>query len=86
MTIFLTQHTSFDIYCLFFTTPFKKASTIITASVLLIIPCIVWSEVSAQCSDPLIYKLNDIHQFMTNITAKQERQDALQEKQVISFT
>ncbi len=34
--------------------------------------CMILSEASAQCSDPLIYKLNDIQQFMANIMAKQE--------------
>ncbi len=29
---------------------------------------ILWSEVSAQCTDPLIYKLNDIQQLIANLT------------------
>ena len=52
-------------------------------SALLFLPCILWSEVSAQCSDPLIYKLNDIHQLIANcsaqissLTAKQDKQEA----------
>ena len=36
----------------------------------------LWSEVSAQCTDPLIYKLNDIQQLIANLTAKQEKQEA----------
>ena len=34
-------------------------------------------EVTAgQCTDPLIYKLNDIQELITNLAAKQEKQQA----------
>ncbi len=35
----------------------------------------LWSEVSGECSDPVIYKLADIQQLIANLTAKQERQE-----------
>ena len=37
--------------------------------VILFLPCIVWSDVSAQCRDPLIYKLDDIYHLIANLTA-----------------
>ena len=46
------------------------------ASVILLFTCMLWSEVSAQCTDPLIYKLNDIQQLIANLTAKQEKEIA----------
>ena len=36
---------------------------------------ILWIGVSAQCTDPIIYKLSDIHQLIANITVKQQRQE-----------
>ena len=42
------------------------------AQAIIYLLCILLSEVSTQCTDPLIYKLNDIQQFMANITARQE--------------
>ena len=35
---------------------------------------ILWNEVSAQCTDPLIYKLNDIQHLIANLTARIEKQ------------
>ena len=37
--------------------------------VILFLPCLVWSEVSAQCRDPLIYRLDDIYHLIANLTA-----------------
>ena len=48
---------------------------IVHAVALLFFMSMLYSEVSAQCSDPLIYKLTDIQQLITNLTAKQERQE-----------
>ncbi len=39
---------------------------------ILFLHCIFWAQVSAQCSDPLIYRLDDIHRLIANLTANQE--------------
>ena len=46
------------------------------AAAVLFFTCMLWSEVSAQCTDPLIYKLDDIQQLIANLTVKQEEQTA----------
>ena len=48
---------------------------------ILFLLCIVWSKVSAQCSDPLLYRLDDIRNLIANLTVKQENCMAHIEKQ-----
>ncbi len=45
------------------------SSGLCITSAVLFLPCILWNEVSAQCSDPLIYRLDDIHHLIANLTA-----------------
>ncbi len=45
-------------------------SVLSVAQAILFLLCILLHEVSSQCTDPLIYKLNDIQQLITNCTAQ----------------
>ncbi len=54
----------------------KMSCLISVSQAVLCFTYIIWSEVSAQCTDPLIYKLNDIQQLIANMSAKQVKQEA----------
>ncbi len=59
------------------------------APVILFFTSILFSEVSAQCKDPLIYKLDDIQHLIVNMTAKLTyctEQLQKQEKQTANLT
>ena len=64
------------LYYVLYKTNIKMYFLISIAPAVLFFTCMLWSGVSAQCTDPLIYKLNDIQQLIANLTETIQRLEA----------
>ncbi len=57
----------------------------ITQASMLFFLCIILREVSSQCSDPLIYKLNDIQQLIENCTREIANLNAKHDREIANL-